>query len=157
MKLYLVRHGKANQIARTDELRPLLPQGIAQVQEMAGMLKNLEANPEVIYASPRVRAQETANIIAQTLGKTVTTEDACNFEFSARAIVGLVKGLDEDAEVMFVGHNPSMSEVVGELTGAFVELSTGAIACITQYQPATSRGLLKWLITPKVANAIHGE
>jgi len=155
MKLYFVRHGRASQIATTDSARPLLPDGETQARNMGKVLKMLDVPAARIFSSPRVRALQTAQIIGQALGKEPIVRDACNFDFNVHQAFQLIHGLDDDAEVLFVGHNPSMSEIVTDLTGANVELSTGAIACVTQiFPPSASGAILKWLITPKLVNAI---
>ena len=153
MKLYFVRHSKASQIAPSDEQRPLTPDGIESVKNMAKVLRKADCNLMKIYSSPRLRALQTAQIIAKAFGMDVEVNDMCNFNFNASAAMKLCDGMDNDAEVMFVGHNPSMSEVVESMTGAAVELSTGAIACVANvYPPATKGAILKWLLTPKIIN-----
>jgi phosphohistidine phosphatase len=155
MKLYFVRHGKASPVASSDEMRPLTHQGADDVRQIGRFLDRMGVEPVRIYTSPRLRALQTANIIADSLGARAFVDDACNFNFNIRHIPELVADLGEKAEVMFVGHNPSMSEIVEATCGASVDLSTGAVACVTQiYPPAHMQGQLKWLVTPKVATAL---
>ena len=48
-----------------------------------------------------------------------------------------------------------MSEVVSAITGARVELSTCAVACVTRFNPHyPESAILKWLLTPKVVEAM---
>ena len=155
MKVYFVRHGKASQNAPTDEQRPLTEEGIESVKNMAIALKKAGCQPTIIYTSPRVRAFQTAALIAQEFGMKAEVNNACNFEFNAKAAAELCQGYDDDDEVMFVGHNPSMSEVVQHVTGAAVDLSTGGVACVAEfYPPSTRNAILKWLLVPKVIDAI---
>ena len=154
MKLYFVRHGKAGALTTTDAARTLTPQGTADTQNTAELLRRMDINLTKIYSSPRVRAHQTAVILGHALRKEPEVTDICNFDFSVSGAMELVRGMPEDAEVMFVGHNPTMSEVVEALTGAAVELSTGAVACVTRvYPPSKGGAILKWLLTPKVVNA----
>jgi phosphohistidine phosphatase len=158
MKLYFVRHGKAAQNTSPDEQRPLTADGIESVKHMASLLKKIACQPIAIYTSPRVRALQTATLIADALGMQAEVNEACNFSFNAQMVMTICDGLDDDDEVMFVGHNPSMSEVVQHITGATVELSTGAIACVTDYYPPSSKNaILKWLLTPKVIDPLFSE
>jgi phosphohistidine phosphatase len=155
MKVYFVRHGKASQTAPSDEQRPLTEDGIESAKNLAVALKKAGCKPTIIYTSPRVRALQTATIIADEFGMTAQVNNACNFEFNAKAAAELCTGYDEEDEIMFVGHNPSMSEVVQHITGAAVELSTGAIACVTEfYPPSTRNAVLKWLLTPRVIDPL---
>lgn len=72
MKLYLVRHGQSEANAKriiNDAITrpvPLTETGTKQVQESAKRLKN--KNIEIIYASPFLRTQQTAEIIAKEIG-----------------------------------------------------------------------------------------
>jgi phosphohistidine phosphatase len=155
MKLYFIRHGRANQIATTDSARPLLPEGEIQAANMGKVLKKSDIKPIKIFCSPRLRALQTAQIIGRAFAIEPRVTDACNFHFNVNYAFELVHGMDENVEVLFVGHNPSMSEIVNDLTGANVELSTGAVACVSRvYPPSTSGAILKWLIVPDLANAI---
>lgn len=148
MKLYFVRHGDAVHMAGRDSERPLSQTGIEETQSVARLLKKMNVQLDALYTSPRVRAQQTAEILSESLGVPVTTSRACDFSFSADAVDDLIDRLDDDAgAVMFVGHNPSMSEVVGELTGAYVQMKTAAVARVD------IDGVLDWLITPKIASA----
>jgi phosphohistidine phosphatase len=158
MKVYFVRHGKASQTAPSDEQRPLTEDGVESAKNLAVMLKKAGCQPTIIYTSPRVRALQTATIIADEFGMTAQVNKACNFEFNVKAATELCTGYDEEDEIMFVGHNPSMSEVVQHITGATVELSTGGIACVTEfYPPSTRNAVLKWLLTPRVIDPLFAS
>jgi phosphohistidine phosphatase len=155
MKLYFIRHGKASYDAPSDELRPLLPEGIEQAQDLGRILKSLGVKPRKLYTSPRLRAKETAEHIGKALDINPEITEACNFDFNFSKALKLVEGLAEGAEIVFVGHNPSMSETVTEATGALIDLSTGGAACVARLQNNNNDGaILKWLLTPKVAAAI---
>ncbi|MCW3147928.1 phosphohistidine phosphatase SixA [Stutzerimonas stutzeri] len=66
MKLWLLRHGEAEPRARTDAERNLTEQGRRDVREIAGHLRNRPL--QTILVSPYQRAQQTAEIVRQTLG-----------------------------------------------------------------------------------------
>jgi len=154
MKLYFVRHGKASPVASSDEMRPLTHQGADDVRQVGRFLEKMGIEPTRIYTSPRLRALQTANIIADCLGSRAFVDDACNFNFSIHDIPALVSELDENAAVMFVGHNPSISEVIKATSGAEVDMATGAVACVGRiHPPVNMQGTLKWMLTPKVVAA----
>ena len=154
MRLYLMRHGQASNMAETDHERPLTQKGRSRTESTARVLANLEVAPDAIFASPRVRAQETAQIIAEALNVTVTTSDLVNFNFDTDSLEVLIGGMEHDAQVMLVGHNPSMSEVTEELTGTSINLKTGAIACVDVDPDDLEKGQLQWLVTSKIFGAI---
>lgn len=154
MRLFLIRHGRASQVAASDAKRPLTDEGIEQAQRMGHILRGYDVRLTKLYCSPRVRAQETADHIGTALSITPEINDACDFDFSVEKAMRLLQGLPDDAQVAFVGHNPSMSEVVHALTGARVELSTGAVACVTGiYLDYPDGAMLKWLLTPRIARS----
>jgi len=150
MKLYFTRHGDAEAVAPSDELRPLSELGHKEVTQVMLGLKSMDISPTHIFASPRRRAQETAQIVANILGGSVTTKDEVNFQFNVNLLRDLIKDLPDSANVFFVGHNPSMSEVTQAVSGAYIAMKTGSIACVSVYGSQVQRGELKWYITPKV-------
>ncbi len=155
MRLYFLRHAEASYDAATDHDRPLTQRGIERTRTAAKVMQKLDVNPVHIYSSPRVRAVETAQIVAEALGKTVEVRDGVNFSFNVNAVRALIDGLTERQDVMFVGHNPSMSEVVSELTGANVSLKKGGLARVDVFSPSLEGCELVWLITPKIFDALE--
>lgn len=155
MKLYFIRHGKAGYNAPSDEERPLTDAGIEQAKNNGLVLKRMGVQPAHIYTSPRRRAQETAEYLGQALDVEPEIRDACNFSFSVDKALALIEDAGAEDEIFFVGHNPSMSEVVYGFTGAQVDMSTCAIACVTRFMPGHGNsGILKWLITPKIVSGM---
>ena len=155
MQLYLVRHGKAEEGTGDDHERRLTADGIKKLETEARVIKELGIRPTRIYSSPRVRARQTAEIIARALGMDITIDEAVNFGFDLSAVARLISGLPEDAQVMFVGHNPSMSNVVQALTGASVDLKVGGLARVDILFPGPAlSGQLAWLLAPRVFEAL---
>ncbi len=159
MKLYFVRHGKAQpgEGRMEDHDRPLTPDGIARMETEAQVLARLGMKPDHIYSSPRLRAQQTAEILAKALKGEVEIREEVNFDFDVTAVAALTQGLPDDAEVMFVGHNPSMEDTIRALTGADVMMKVGSLARVDVTQAAAPlRGQLIWLLAPKVFDALAG-
>ncbi|WP_263142886.1 histidine phosphatase family protein [Pseudomonas sp. RIT-PI-AD] len=66
VKLWLLRHGEAEAQARSDAERRLTPAGRAAVLRSA---RHLEGRPlQAIFASPYVRAQQSAALVREALG-----------------------------------------------------------------------------------------
>lgn len=155
MKLYFVRHGDAVSLAATDSARPLSELGREEVRQVGTLLKAMDARPDAIFASPRERAQQTAAILSELLGVGVITDDAVNYEFNVRLLNGLLQQKPQASQLMFVGHNPSMSHMVRATSGARVGLKTAAVARVSVLDDVQS-GSLDWLITPRVARSQMG-
>ena len=154
MKLYFLRHAEASYDAPSDHERPLTKRGLERTANAAKVLKRLDVSPDHIYSSPRVRARETAQIVADKLGLDIEIRDEVNFQFNIPLMHALIRRLPENEDVMFVGHNPSMSEVVSELSGADIEMKKGGLARIDLHSLSPLRGELVWLIAPKVFDAL---
>lgn len=156
MKLYLLRHADATYDAPTDEARPLSQRGIERTQTAARVMKKLDLAPLRIYTSPRLRSRQTAEIVADVLGVEIEVTPELDFDFNLNAAQKLLRKLPEKGEVMFVGHNPSMSEVVTDLSGAEISMKKGGMARLDIYNLNPLRGELIWLIAPRVFDALDG-
>ena len=95
MKIIFVRHGysEANKdhifSNRNYEIHPLLPEGINQAKTVASELKSKveEGSPLFIYASPLLRAKQTAQFIADTFSQDYRVIDAI-LEFDVGSFEG---------------------------------------------------------------------
>jgi phosphohistidine phosphatase len=155
MQLYLVRHGKAEVGTGDDHERRLTPDGAKRIETEAQVIRKLGVQPARIFSSPRVRARQTAEIIASALGMGIEIDEAVNFGFNVSAVATLTESLPPDSQVMFVGHNPSMSDVTQALTGANVDLKVGGLARVDVLFPAPPlQGQLVWLLAPRVFEAL---
>ncbi|MFT3890287.1 MAG: histidine phosphatase family protein [Anaerolineales bacterium] len=70
MKIYFVRHGESEanllrEFSNSGLKHPLTEKGVAQAQELAQKLRRIHF--EIIYSSPVLRAQQTAQIVAEQL------------------------------------------------------------------------------------------
>lgn len=141
--LWLLRHAEAAE-GHPDEARPLTPRGIEQARIAGVALARLGVKLDVCLSSPKRRAMETAQLACEPLGVEIVTEAAiagATYE-PERLAAGL-------GNAMLVGHNPSMSDVLHDMTGARVRLRKGGIA-------AVKGGELMLLMTPTELAAIAG-
>ena len=157
MRLYFVRHGIAEDLRTSDFARELTKRGSRRVRTSAQVIMRLGIAPDAIFSSPRLRSRQTAEIIAGALDKPVTISEAVNFGFDLADARRLTRGLDADAEVMFVGHNPDMSLLVSEITGVDAPMKKGGLARIDVYGRSLDEGELVWLIAPKVFDVLGHE
>ncbi len=156
MRLYFFRHAEAEYDAATDYDRELTERGTRRTKTAARVMVKLGLTPTYIYSSPRVRAEQTAKIAADALEMEVEITELMDFNFNLEAVSQLIRNLSTEDEVMFVGHNPSMSIVVEELTGVNASLKKGGLARVDIYRPGSGSGELVWLIAPKVFDALGG-
>jgi phosphohistidine phosphatase len=141
--IWLLRHAEAAE-GRPDEARPLTPRGVQQARTAGLALARLGVKLDSCLSSPKRRAMETAELACEPLGLEIITEAAIaeSMYDPERLAAGL-------GDAMLVGHNPSMSNVLREMTGARVRLRKGGIA-------AVQGGELIALMTPTELAAIAG-
>ncbi|MGE0385774.1 MAG: histidine phosphatase family protein [Gammaproteobacteria bacterium] len=149
MRLYLVRHGDALAGA-DDHLRPLSARGRADIAELAAFLALRDIAPARIYHSGRLRALQSAQVIALALGCTerLAQTGGVGPEDSAQAFAS---GLTESAaELMLVGHQPFLGRVAsilirGSEDAPVVAMSTASALCLSRQRDCW---LLEWLRRP---------
>ncbi|HTU94471.1 MAG TPA: phosphoglycerate mutase family protein [Solirubrobacteraceae bacterium] len=142
--LWLLRHADAADGAPDDE-RPLTERGVTQAQDAGHALAALGVPIDICLSSPKLRAVQTAQQACAPLGVEVTLEPRLSGEpFDA---YDLVAGL---GEVLLVGHDPSFTLTLHDLTGAQARMRKGGLAGI-------SKGELVVLMRPAELSAIAGR
>jgi len=150
MKLYLLRHGKADwpQWDRPDDERPLTAEGKVQVTAVAAFLARLEIAP-VIFTSPLPRASQTADIAGKLLNQAVRVDPRLGPGFNAARLKQLLKDFSGQS-LMVVGHEPDFTRTIFELTGGLTRLSKSGVALV-ELDIRAMKGELRWLIPPRLA------
>jgi phosphohistidine phosphatase len=154
--IYIIRHGYAEPGAgKDDALRDLTAEGVQYIRMTAQMLKRMSITPGRILCSPRNRAQQTAQIIADVFDQQPLVREAINFQFSPATIPPLLTEFPGE-NLMFVGHQPSVSHVIGQMCGAQTAIAPGSVACIDLVDHGLLQGELRWLLTPSMVAALSG-
>jgi phosphohistidine phosphatase len=139
--LWLLRHAEAEDGLPDDE-RPLTERGAMHADAAGRALAVLGVTLEACLSSPKLRAVQTAERACEPLSVPVTIERALSGEpFDVRE---LTAGLDD---VLLVGHDPSFSLLLHDLTGAQARMKKGGLAAI-------SKGELVALLRPSELVAI---
>ena len=152
MKLYLIRHAHALDGA-DDDARPLSGKGRAQVTRLASFLRASDAfAPEEIWHSPLVRAQQTAELLA----------DRLKLDASRREVTGLAPMDDprviarrlarEKRALALVGHDPHMSALASLLVAGGMERPVFELKkCSMLALEHTAGGwLVRWHVSPEL-------
>src|SRR5436305_14853547 len=109
MQLLIIRHGTAEEASANgdDASRSLTKAGKKERKEVTAGLETIVDSIDAIAASPLVRAQQTAEIVAKAYdGLSVDTVDALRPD-SDPAALGYWLGEQASAEVVaVVGHEP---------------------------------------------------
>lgn len=152
--LILVRHGKAASArpGEPDEARTLTAAGRAALDAPSGFAQSFsllsadEAAAAELWASPAVRAQETAEAIVRATGAPAPVAHRSLWEQDDAAFLDEVAAADAET-VIAVGHIPFMERMVEHLTGADVAMKPGAVAAVEladDLKPGASR--LLWFV-----------
>jgi phosphohistidine phosphatase len=139
--LWLLRHAEAAD-GEPDERRPLTDKGIAQAEAAGQALLHLGETIDTCLCSPKLRAVQTAERVCEPLGLTMRIEPALGGE--PIDVHRLIAGL---GDVLLVGHDPSFSLLLHDLTGAQARMKKGGLAAI-------AKGELVALLRPSELAAI---
>ncbi len=122
--LWLLRHADAAD-GHPDDERPLTERGITQAQNVGRALERLGVNLNACLCSPKLRAVQTAQYACAPLGLEVTIEP--RLSGAPFDVEELTAGLDD---VLLVGHDPSFTLTLYNLTGAQARMRKGGLAGI---------------------------
>ena len=112
MNLWVLRHGQAQDRARSDAERELTAHGRAQVLRSA---EHLIGQPlEAIFASPYIRAQQTAELVREALSfaPQIITVPWLTPESDP---LHAVRQLPDNGNVLLVSHQPFVGEFISVL------------------------------------------
>ena len=165
IELFLMRHGIALDLGMKgifrDEDRPLSDVGRRKMQEAAEGVRWLAPRFNLILTSPLLRCQETAEIVATTLGmpENVKTLDALapgrGFSPQDGAMPRVIADLAGYSfeRALLVGHLPDQAELTSWLLTGHrslnVEFKRGTLCLIEVTSlPPRGPGRLRWVLSP---------
>jgi phosphohistidine phosphatase len=123
--IYLLRHGDAEPGNGDDAARRLTAKGERQAEAAGRALAVLGTALDACLTSPKVRAAGTARLACEALGlDPEVAAELSGGEFDAH---GLAAGR---GDVLLVGHEPSFSTAIAQLTGARAKLRKGGLASV---------------------------
>jgi phosphohistidine phosphatase len=124
--LWLLRHAEAAEGAPDDE-RPLTERGVRQAEAAGLALARLGEQIDACLTSPKRRAVQTAKLACEPLGVEVRIDQRLAGEpFDVRE---LTAGL---GDVLLVGHDPSFSMLLHDLTGVQTRMKKGGVAGVSK-------------------------
>jgi phosphohistidine phosphatase len=163
--LYLLRHAKAEEHSDAgDHERVLVDRGREAAGLIGRVLAGLEEQPQLVFSSTAVRALETARII-----RDAWSADAPLERLRALYLAGPEVLLEqihaipsEYRSAIIVGHQPGLSLLIGQLTGAEPDFPTTALARldfqIEEWSAVAPRSAsLAWLVTPEVLATVSSR
>ncbi len=162
MQLLVIKHGIAENpstvvaTGQDDSGPPLSKEGKQMMKGVAAGLRELVEKVDVIGASPLLRAQQTAQIVAQAYNDLqVATLKELLPESDPPALLTWLRQHATVNVVAIVGHEPNLGRVVTWLMSGVkasrVALTKGG-TCLLEFSDSVSAGnaRLLWLITPSL-------
>jgi phosphohistidine phosphatase len=158
MKIFVLRHGQAEAQQTTDEARNLTAKGCSDVAaSIQNSLSELAPASELeqlqeIWASPLVRAQQTAQIVrdilsAQGIYLSIKTTDLITPESNPAEVFDLLQASKLNS-VLLASHMPFVGDFLDVLCGSargYHAMNTSSMALVECDVPANGCGNLRWL------------
>lgn len=131
--LLVMRHAKSDWEAEyaTDHDRPLNQRGVRSAQLMGRLLAARRLAPQAVITSTAVRAHRTAELAREAGRWDANLFLEPNFYgTSSREVIAAITKAPNVDRLMVVGHQPTWSVVVDDLTDRYVDMKTAAVAVI---------------------------
>ena len=124
--LVLIRHAKSSwgNPEVVDHERPLNDRGLRNAPEMGKRLKKIGVEYDALISSTALRAQQTAEIIANSIGWPIREISFGSnlYHASATELQNFISHLqDNSSRVVLFGHNPGMTNLVTNLWGLSID------------------------------------
>jgi phosphohistidine phosphatase len=130
-QLWLLRHGEAvPHESKPDADRELTARGERQAIAAGEGLARLGVEFEACCTSPKIRARDTARLACRALNIEPQEVDSLANGFDRDDALELLLPHGDDARVLAIGHEPSLSQVVYDLTGARIDFKKGGVAAV---------------------------
>ena len=155
IELHLLRHGHAGDPLKwkgSDFDRPLSAKGRAQAERLGGLLAAVGFATDAMLTSPKVRARETADIVADRIGVQPILEERLGGMVTLADLERMLTAAGNPSRPVIVGHDPDFSELLALLVGvAEVPMRKGAMARVDLARPIEpASGVLRWLLPPEL-------
>lgn len=157
MLLHLLRHADAGDPEAwtdPDAVRPLSEKGRKQSKRLGDHLASIGFRADAVITSPKVRAEQTADIIAERLDVDVRIDARLAHPFDLATVDAILTDAGDPERVVLVGHDPDFSETLSTLCGPQLEMKKGTFTRIEVDRPLRpGQGALRWLVPPDALKA----
>jgi phosphohistidine phosphatase len=158
LTLYLLRHAKSSwdDASQRDFERPLTERGREACELVGEFIEEKGIEFDLVLVSTAVRTRETIERVKERakLRSEVRYDDRI-YEATVSQLLQVISQVGNDREnVLLVGHNPGMEELLTLLTGEHLRVTTANFAKIkihaTKWSDSLANtGALDWIIRPK--------
>jgi phosphohistidine phosphatase len=150
MNFFLVRHGEAKP-DRDDSRRPLSDRGRTDVEKIARAAAAKKIKVAEILHSGKLRARETAEILARFLSPAGGVREASGLAPEDDPLPAAAELEAAAASLMLVGHLPHLGRlasllVTGDSEKKIVDFAPATMACVSR---SMGKWTLTWAISPE--------
>lgn len=157
-RLMLMRHGKSDWEASygADHDRPLAARGERSARAMGELLRSMGEVPDLVVSSTALRAEATAELARLAGGWDCPLQlDGGLYGSGPNEVLAVAARCGGSAQrLMLVGHEPTWSMLLQQLTGARAPMKTGSVAAIDLLGPGwdgRDGGTLMYLLHARMA------
>lgn len=156
--LLVLRHAKSSwdDPGLKDFDRPLNGRGLRAAPLVGRFLRKEQIAPDLILCSPARRTRETIALVREAAHLDAPLRfDERIYEASAEQLCEVISQIEERVnQVLLVGHNPGLEELLFFFTGEERRMATAALAQVTLDiekwgKARAGGGTLDWLVKPK--------
>jgi phosphohistidine phosphatase len=156
VNVFIMRHGEAESVAETDMQRELTEEGRNDIAQMAMSYKEDLSHVDSIWASPYIRAQQTAHIMSEHLSVPVITQAFLPPNANPAEVLDNLE-LHRKQTVLIVSHQPLVGTLVDGLAAlepGQYRMGTGSLAYLSTEVYANGCCELLWLHQPASTQAV---
>jgi phosphohistidine phosphatase len=154
--LLLLRHAKSGSLApgSNDFDRTLTDRGRRAAELVGAYVSSHKLHLDLVISSPAVRTRETAEIVLRSSNKRVDLQyDQRIYEATTQDLLEVIHDVEKRSkQILLVGHNPGLEELLRLLTGVQQPMGTTSLAKLsadisdwTDCEAGTC--VLDWLVT----------
>jgi phosphohistidine phosphatase len=167
MNLFILRHASAGSPRANpllDLKRPIDKDGKTQCLQLAHVLNALNLNFDLVVSSPLKRAQQTAQLVATETGyeQKLVISNALAPAATFAQFQRLLRESSTSENVLVVGHNPNLTQFLGQLLGVGANADTTGTPRVRLRKGSLARvnlqrntAVLQSLIDPRVVRALY--
>jgi len=160
MRLFILRHGEAEQYAAFDVDRRLTERGERDSKNVGLFCAKANIHFTHIFVSPFTRAKQTAQLVAEQLPPAPIEEtEFLTPSTDPKNLFELLRSFTSESRVLCVTHEPFASTCISTLISgtesSHVVMKPATIACIeTDGPPTRGNGKLVWMVSPETMRSI---
>ena len=152
MQIFILRHGEAQARAARDELRALTDKGRAEVRKVVTARRDELEAVDTVWVSPLVRAQQTANLALEVLGRSCLPQvtECLAPDADPKRLYTQLQACSVQS-LLLVSHQPLVGTMVNQLCGlepGHCKLSTGSLVLLETDIVAAGMAELLWACHP---------